>query len=284
MGPKHFENKARREWWSLHVDGWQRSGLSQRSYCAIHRLTETTFVRWRRVLTDAQAAQTQAELLREERRERRRKGRVRLSTDMRSKAVQAYWAMHVEAMTWCGMSAQAYAKAHRLSVHSLKRWRILVEADGVQIDWRAHVHPSALPQLSTRTKPSAKEHEAELNLTTSPDCKPTRRNFSEEEKRAIVLETERRGTTVSSVARKHGVAASLVFRWRVQFGLGKQAPAKLAEVRVAGAQSELVVLNDLLQPPDGMTAVELGDGRCVFAPVGSDPDAVRRHVAERETS
>jgi hypothetical protein len=42
------------------------------------------------------------------------------------------------------------------------------------------------------------------------------------------------------------------------------------------------MLHDLLQPPDGMTAVELADGRRVFAPSGADPDAVRRHVAERE--
>jgi hypothetical protein len=46
---------------------------------------------------------------------------------MRSKAVQAFWAMHVEAMTWCGMSAESYAKAHHLSLHSLTRWRGLLE-------------------------------------------------------------------------------------------------------------------------------------------------------------
>jgi hypothetical protein len=44
--------------------------------------------------------------------------------------------MHVEAMTWCGMSAQTYAKAHRLSLYSLKRWR---EAAEVQIDWQTHL-------------------------------------------------------------------------------------------------------------------------------------------------
>jgi hypothetical protein len=98
VGPKHFQNKARREWWSIHVEAWQRSGPSQRRYCAQHRLTETTFTRWRKVLTDAKALQTTAELLREERRQRRRKRQIRLSSDMRSKAVQAFWAMHVEAM------------------------------------------------------------------------------------------------------------------------------------------------------------------------------------------
>jgi len=33
-----------------------------------------------------------------------------------------------------------------------------------------------------------------------------------------------------------------------------------------------------------MAVVELADGREVFAPVGVDPDTVRKHVAERETT
>ncbi len=32
-----------------------------------------------------------------------------------------------------------------------------------------------------------------------------------------------------------------------------------------------------------MTAVDLPDGRRVFAPESTDPEAVRVHVAERET-
>jgi hypothetical protein len=43
-------------------------------------------------------------------------------------------------------------------------------------------------------------------------------------------------------------------------------------------------LQNLLPVPDGMEAVELADGRKVFAPIGSDPDAVRKHVAERENA
>jgi hypothetical protein len=34
----------------------------------------------------------------------------------------------------------------------------------------------------------------------------------------------------------------------------------------------------VLQPPEGMMAVDLRDGRRVFAPVGSDPDVVRARV------
>jgi hypothetical protein len=49
-----------------------------------------------------------------------------------------------------------------------------------------------------------------------------------------------------------------------------------------GASSAPLILHDLLRSPDGMTAVELTDGRRVFAPEGSDPNAVRRQVTERE--
>jgi len=42
----------------------------------------------------------------------------------------------------------------------------------------------------------------------------TRRSWSREQKRAIVAETCRGGTTVSEVARRHGVYPSLLFRWR----------------------------------------------------------------------
>jgi hypothetical protein len=44
------------------------------------------------------------------------------------------------------------------------------------------------------------------------------------------------------------------------------------------------VLQDLMPTPDGMIAIDLNDGRRVFAPIGSDAEAVRRHVAEQENA
>ena len=41
-------DKAR--YWSEHFDRWERSGLSQRSYCEQHRLSLSTFTLWRRRL------------------------------------------------------------------------------------------------------------------------------------------------------------------------------------------------------------------------------------------
>ena len=298
MGSKHFENRARREWWSVHIEAWQRSGLSQRLYCRDHRLTETTFSRWLKVLVDDRVLRAKAEMEREKRLERRRRKGKRLSPGKRSRAVQAFWAMHVEALNWSGMSVTHYAMALDISAHSLRRWCGLFETEEISIDWRARLHPSALPPISTGPSTGAKEPRAKLPSTTAQgggrtgDRRSNRRHFTDEQKLAIVLETEAPGATVAVVARRHDIVTSVIFRWRVEFGFGKEKPAKLAAVKLTGkgnagiasARGDVLVLQDLLPIPDGMAAVDLPDGRRVFAPVGADPEAVRRHVGEREAA
>jgi transposase-like protein len=288
---KQSENRARRTWWSVHVEAWRRSGLSRRSYCREHRLDQGTFARWLSLLADAEALKVQAELKREERRLRRP---LKLSSDARSRAVQAFWAMHVEAMTWSGMSVRAYARAHGISRFGLLRWRNLIDANEVDIDWRAQLHPSARAQISTGASSAAKEPLVESGLTEAPVVDPSgdgrshRRRFSDEEKLAIVRESDAPGAGAAEVCRRHGIVSSMLFRWRVQFGFGRRAQAKLVRVEVAsgmsGAPSSPLVLQDLLQPPDGMAIVELPDGRRVFAPADADPGVVRRHIADRESA
>ncbi|MER9632167.1 transposase, partial [Mesorhizobium sp. M0296] len=106
------------------------------------------------------------------------------------------------------------------------------------------------------------------------DGRSNRRRFSDEQKRAIVQETEKPGVAVAQVCRRHGVATSMVFRWRFEFGLTARKAPQLATVVLAdGAANEppaLGALRDLVQPPNGMVAIELADGRRVFAPAGSD--------------
>ncbi len=290
MGTEYFKNEALRSFWSVHVEAWRRSGLSKRKYCRQHRLSGSTFDRWLRHLIDVEALKIRAELRREERRERLRKKRSPVSKDQRCRAVQAFWAMHVEAMRWCGMGMEAYARAHGISQHSLRRWRDLIDDNEVEIDWRTHLHPSARPLISTSASSAAKESITGTRLTDAPTADPpsdgraNRRRFSAEEKLAIVRESEQPGVTAAEVCRRHGIVSSMLFRWRVQFGFGERARAKLAAVKIAGVPSGSLVLNDLLPPPDGMTVVELDDGRRVFAPMDSDPDTVRRHVIEQETA
>ena len=291
MGPKHFENRARREWWAIHIEAWQRSGLSQSRYCRQQRLTRKVFARWLRAIGDVKALEHQAQ-------RRRHRGESRLCRSKRSIATQAFWAMHVEALNWSGLTVTHYAAALRISAHSLRRWRELLEAEEISIDWRARLHPSALPKISTSASSAAKESGLENRLTDALNVQPTsdgrasRRTFTHEQKLAVVLECERPGASVSEVARAYQLATSVLFRWRAELGYGRREKVKLAGVRLADTRSDTVapgvagalVLRELLPKPDGMVEIELADGRRVFATADVDRDAVQRHVAAQEAA
>jgi hypothetical protein len=196
VSPKHLQNKARREWWSIHIEAWQRSGLSQRRYCRMHRLTDTTFTRWLRAITDAEPAKIRAQyakiLAEHGERRRQRRGRpFKLTANRRNQAAQAFWAMHVETLNWSEMTRTHYAVATKLSKSSLYRWRDLINSGEAEIDWRARLHPSARPQISTS---ASSESVVERDLTdataadSARDGRANRRSFTCEEKLAIVLE------------------------------------------------------------------------------------------------
>jgi transposase-like protein len=303
MRTKYFEHKARRAWWAAHLEAWRRSGVTRTEYCRLHRLNKSTFDRWLAALNLLESA-------REEARKRRKRTHEPVSTDKRNKAVQAFWAMHIEALNWSGVSTKDYAAAHHISVYSLRTWRARLDAAPLQVDWRARLHPSALPTVSASAKePStlahgvssgrssaAKETSLKNSLTDATGVDPARdgrsnrRRFTDAEKLAIVMEAEQPGVSAAAVCRRHNIATSMIFRWRVQFGVDRDKAGKLAAVRLADEQHrgtpdagpQLVVLQDMLPIPPGAIAVELADGRRVFAPAGSDREAVRRYVAERE--
>jgi Transposase len=293
----HFDKPGKREWWSVHVEAWQRSGLTQIKYCNAHGLKRGTFARWLNVLTDAKMAKLRVERVAAERRRSGPKKNLKLTSDKRNQAAQAFWAMHVEALNWSGLSIRDYAKALRLSRFSLRRWRDLISDEEVVIDWRAQLHPSARPQISTGFSTSANGSDDESGLTNAYSGAPpeagklNRRTFADDEKRAIVMETLRAGATVSQVAREHRIVTSMLFRWRVQFGFAGDDTVKMAAVMMNDVQHDgrssddtaPALLHDLLPVPDGMVAVELPDGRKVFAARGTDPEQVRAHVAALET-
>jgi|GEM_PF-432738 len=291
MRSRQFENKAQRSFWQVHVEAWQRSGVTRTEYCRQHRLSKVTFDRWLKHFAGEDAARKQAEYqaesrrqqqleIREKRRQRRARLRFGISAEERDRALQAYWAMHVEAMNWSGMGVREYAAALHLSSYALRKWRDRLDECDMEIDWRAHLHPSARPVVGTSAKAARPESDLTAPSTADPaqQRQPARRYFSNEDKRAIALESDKPGVSVSQVARKHGIVTGMLFRWRVQFGVAQKKRATLAAVALPDGTAVARVLLDLVQPPEGMIAIDLPDGRRVFAPADCDPDAVRAHV------
>jgi len=124
--------------------------------------------RWLKFLAGEEAARKlteyQAELRREKRHEEGEKGlrkrqrrRFSVSTDVRNSGTQTFWAIHVEAMNWSGMGVREYAAVMQLSPYALRKWRDRLDEGEVEIDLRAHLHPSARPVGSTSVKEPAPE-------------------------------------------------------------------------------------------------------------------------------
>jgi transposase len=95
----------------------------------------------------------------------------------------------------------------------------------------------------------------------------TRRQWPQEQKLAILAEVDAPGSSVSQVARRHGLRSSLLFRWRRDFrkGTGPKpvvpsfVPVRLPPPRATDAQGR-----------SGIIEVVLANGRTVR--VGADVD------------
>lgn len=287
MVARIFRVRAKRLYWQVYIEAWQNSGMTQKAFCDDHSLHFKTFARWKKMFEDHGGYELSQH-------KRSRKSYVKKSpSSYRGRAQQAFWAMHVEAWWWSGLTAASYCRAHGLTRASLARWRdILMEQDG-DINWRELVHPSARPlvkrkSVSTSAKPSAKNSAPIVDAVKVKTGQHNRRSFSLKEKRAIVLEMELPNVTVSEVARRHKIVTSMLFRWRRQFDVIKQEKANLKTVvvidRAPKYKSSDDFLQDLRPSTKGKIVVDLPDGRQVFVEEGSDPDDVRAYIAKQEAS
>jgi transposase len=109
----------------------------------------------------------------------------------------------------------------------------------------------------------------------------TRRKWTAAERKQIVAETE--ASSVSSVARKHGVATSLVFRWRREAGIaGKKNARKQASAFVPVALPALTHTASVAGADRGLIEIELTGGRRLRVSGPVEMEALRRVIAVLE--
>ena len=122
-----------------------------------------------------------------------------------------------------------------------------------------------------------------------------RRRWSEEEKQAIIEESKT--NPVARVAKKHGVATSLLFRWRKMQGIGARRPRTSNETDFvpialpACAKPELRFGEGRPAPAErapsaatqGLIEIVLGGGRRVIVGADVDTCALKRVITALET-
>ena len=108
-----------------------------------------------------------------------------------------------------------------------------------------------------------------------------RRRWSRDDKMRIIEETLAPGAVVTEIARRHGIATSLVFTWRRRARLTTVASAgpRLVPVQVAAAESVRSIQAPAAIPARkrrGVIEIELGDGKRVSVDENVDADALGR--------
>jgi transposase len=108
-----------------------------------------------------------------------------------------------------------------------------------------------------------------------------RRRWSRDDKMRIIEETLAPGAVVTEIARRHGIATSLVFTWRRRARLATvaSAGARLVPVQVATAESVQSIEAPAAIPVRkrrGVIEIELGDGKRVSVDENVDAEALGR--------
>ena len=112
-----------------------------------------------------------------------------------------------------------------------------------------------------------------------------RRRWSQDDKARIVEETLVPGAKVTEVARRNGVAASVVFTWRRQARTVEKAGVSFALLQIAadGGQSDSKLLSEddrrvrsVPASRPGLIEIDLGNRRRVRVDAQVDPEALAR--------
>ena len=108
-----------------------------------------------------------------------------------------------------------------------------------------------------------------------------RRRWSRDDKVRIIEETLAPGAIVTEIARRHGIATSLVFTWRRRARLATVASGgpRLVPVQVATAESVQSIEAPAAIPARkrrGVIEIDLGDGKRVSVDENVDADALGR--------
>ena len=111
-----------------------------------------------------------------------------------------------------------------------------------------------------------------------------RRRWSQDDKARIVEETLAPGAKVTEVARRNGVAASLVFTWRRQARTSEQVVPSFTPVQIAAVAASaeetpnfcLPLMAEFApwQPRTGLIEIDLGNRRCIRVDAHVDPEAL----------
>jgi hypothetical protein len=130
---------------------------------------------------------------------------------------EAFWRAHHEAWKHSDLNQREYCEAHRLPQKAFENWRQKFRAEPQPAQRKLLYRRGGVSHRLSHTLSHSLSH-----MTNEPLWRPIvpppregrRRTFDEDDKRRIVEEAAQPGANLSAVARRYGIAARVLFRWK----------------------------------------------------------------------
>ncbi len=144
---------------------------------------------------------------------------------------EAFWRAHHEAWKRSDLNQREYCEAQQIPLKAFGNWRAQFKLEKQRIQHKLLYRRGGLShtlshRLSHMTKDTQEPAKGPIIL---PSRKGRRRTFSEADKRSILGEISQPGARLSAVARRYGVAARVVFRWKQELAPAAFLPVEITD-------------------------------------------------------
>ncbi len=138
-------------------------------------------------------------------------------TTSRVRYGEAFWRAHHDGWCHSELNQREYCEAHGIPLKAFGNWRAKFKAEPQPPARKLLYRRRGLSHSLSHTLSHSLSH-----MTNDPLSRPIvapareghRRAFSDEDKRRIVEEATQPGVSLSAVARRYGIAARVLFRWK----------------------------------------------------------------------
>jgi hypothetical protein len=211
----------------------------------------------------------------------------RIKAEKRSE-LEAFWHSHLEEWQCSRLNQREYCALHGLPLKRFGNWRakfkdeapvvrgrVLYRRGGSVRHMAGHMSDKEIGPVTPGYIPSVRSSPPER-----------RRDYSEADKKRIVEEASRPGATVSGVARRHGIAARVLFRWKQELSSPLKPETTFLPVTVSDMPDSSAVFSSapipaaiIVERSSPGIEVELIGGRRVRFERDVAPETIRSLVA-----
>jgi hypothetical protein len=134
----------------------------------------------------------------------------------RERYSEAFWRAHHEAWQQSALNQREYCEAHGIPLKAFGNWRAKFKAEPQPPVRKLLYRRRGLSHTLSHSVSHSLSHMTYGGAVpiVPPAREGHRRKFSEADKRRIVEEAMQPGASLSEVARRYGIAARVLFRWK----------------------------------------------------------------------